>query len=57
MSAKKPGSFLKRINLLSLSIPLAVLIANAVLPLRPIAQQAFMVIILVWLGIEMMVIF
>jgi hypothetical protein len=54
MSGKRISEILKRLNLASLCIPIGILVANAVFPLRPIVQQAFIGIILIWFGVEAM---
>jgi len=41
-------SKLKKLNLISLSIPLALFIISASVPLKPIIQQAFVCVLLIW---------
>jgi hypothetical protein len=54
MSVKKIIEILKHLNLLSLSIPVGILMASAVLSVQPIIRQAFIGIMLVWFGFEAM---
>ena len=54
MSGKKIVEFLKHLNLVSLSIPVGILVASAILSLQPIIRQAFIGIMLVWFGVEAM---
>jgi hypothetical protein len=49
---RKISEILKHLNLLSLSIPAAILVASAVLPLQPIIRQALIGTMLVWFGLE-----
>jgi len=54
MSVHKIVEFLKHLNLISLSIPVGVLVASAILSLQPIIRQAFIGIMLIWFGVEAM---
>ena len=54
MSGKKIIEFLKHLNLVSLSIPVGILVASAILSLQPIIRQAFIGIMLIWFGAEAM---
>ena len=54
MPGKKIIEFLKHLNLVSLSIPVGILMASALLSLQPIIRQAFIGVLLVWFGVEAM---
>jgi hypothetical protein len=54
MPGKKIAEFLKHLNLVSLSIPVGILVASALLSLQPIIRQAFIGLLLVWFGVEAM---
>lgn len=43
---------LTRLNLISLSVPLGVLVVSVVLPLHPIVRQAMIGILLIWFDVE-----
>jgi hypothetical protein len=52
MAGKKLTEILKHLNLVSLSIPTGVIVASAIFSLRPMIQQAFIAIMLLWFGFE-----
>ena len=54
MPGKKIVEFLKHLNIVSLSIPVGILMASALLSLQPIIRQAFIGVLLVWFGVEAM---
>jgi hypothetical protein len=54
MPGKKIIEFLKHLNLVSLSIPVGILMASALISLQPIIRQAFIGLLLVWFGVEAM---
>jgi hypothetical protein len=54
MPGKKIVEFFKHLNLVSLSIPVGILMASALLSLQPIIRQAFIGVLLVWFGVEAM---
>jgi len=54
MRAKKVFEVMKHVNLIEISIPVAIILASVFLPLRPFVRQAFICVILIWLGIEAM---
>jgi len=54
MPGKKTVEFLKHLNLVSLSIPVGILVASALLSLQPLIRQAFIGLMLVWFGVEAM---
>jgi len=54
MSGTKFREILKHINFTALSIPAAILTANAMFTLQPIVRQALIGVLLVWFGIEAM---
>jgi len=54
MSGHKWNEFLKHLNMISLSVPIAVLLVSALFPLQPVAQQALVGILMVWFGVESM---
>ncbi len=47
MSGRRKSK-LKKLNLLSLGIPLLIFIASAFLPLKPLVQQALVGLTLIW---------
>ena len=54
MADKKWLEILKHLNIVSLSIPISVVTLSIIFPLRPVIQQAFVCVLLVWFGIEAM---
>ena len=54
MSGKRLLEILKRLNYISLSVPVGLFVASAIYPLHPIIRQAFIGIMLIWFGIEAM---
>lgn len=52
MNIKKLRNFLKLRNLLSLSIPVGIIVANLFFPLPPVLRQALVGVILVWMFVE-----
>jgi hypothetical protein len=54
MAIRKLIEFLKHLNLISISIPVGILVASAILSLQPIIRQAFIGIMLIWFGVEAM---
>ncbi len=54
MSDQEPPKRFKRLNLLSLSIPISILIAAAALSLQPVVRQALIGIMVIWFGVEAM---
>jgi hypothetical protein len=52
MPVKKLYDYLIRhLNPLSFSVPIGVLVASVILPLRPVIQQALVGVLLVWFGV------
>ncbi len=41
-------SKLKKLNLISLLVPLSLLVTSGLFPLKPFVQQAFVCILLIW---------
>jgi hypothetical protein len=52
MSGKKFYDLVKHLNLVSLCVPTGVIVASAIFSLRPMIQQAFIGIMLLWFGFE-----
>jgi len=55
MSNHKLNKFLKHLNIISLSVPIGVMLVSVLFPLKPVVQQAFVGILLVWFGVESMI--
>jgi hypothetical protein len=54
MSGRRLFETLRHLNYVSLSVPVGIIVANAIFTLQPVIQQAFIAIMLVWFGVEMM---
>jgi hypothetical protein len=52
MFGKKVVEFFKHLNFLSLSVPVGVIVANAIFRLQPLIRQAFVGVLLMWFGVE-----
>jgi ABC-type Fe3+ transport system permease subunit len=54
MLGKRLREVIKRLNLISVSVPICVLAISIFMPLRPFIRQGLIGVMLVWFGLEAM---
>ena len=54
MPGRKGLEIVKHLNVISLTVPLGIVTLSVMLPLRPVIQQAFVGVLLIWFGVEAM---
>jgi ABC-type Fe3+ transport system permease subunit len=54
MLGKRLREVIKRLNLISVSVPICILAISIFMPLRPLIQQGLIGVMLVWFGMEAM---